>query len=663
MRWLHFSDLHFQQGDYDCSAIRSKLIAYAEIEFNDIDFIVITGDVMHRGVDASGVVSFINDLRETVGCGTESLYLCPGNHDLERLTPGRPELVAEMRGNPQTFGKEDVQKLSGYGFSAFSSLYADLTKRMEYRHFEVIEGKASDGDYRIVSLNTCLLAGDDQDEGNLRIMSPLISDLGRRIASDGKVNIAIMHHGAEHLRPIERRKFEYWTDDNNIDVVLCGHVHKAGVRTYDDTRRSVKQFASGTAQYVNYDCPAFYCHEFDRSTGALSSSLYTYAHNTEEWGRDARCLRAFDDGVYEHPLKRFQNPESAPAILQHVPTPVTLGQYIEHFVGDIELRYKENFGEKIAKPGSRRAERFSSDAIIRSLISTGMPLSMALLVLSRAVEALINDKAALGSRISTIQLGDYIYNAIRKTPSSTDVSAYDLRAWSGKYARRYRRGGGKKVLLGNGKKRDATFKLMRQAILPEAFKRLLGASEEYDALSVQEKEYMAADVLRLVEGIDVDAISFECLVDIVAEVMQRTPHPWAVVDEAKEQAFRYHRARANAHLKNAREGNVEVITYSEIVYHASCLLLLRIANTTGCRERSPLLILFSISRARKKGSKQINRERLASLKEAVGSDSDWRTFTECLEPLVRINFDEGGLLSEDDKRLICRFGTMMLEMK
>lgn len=665
MKWLHFSDLHFRQSNYHISNLRSKLVSYVKKEFDDIDFIVITGDVMDKCQEDSSLPQFICDLVSAAGCEKKALYICPGNHDLDRGAQGRADLVKEARSSTDDMNDRDLPRLSGCGFASFDKLYHLVTGRDSYHDFELFECEAKDGAYRIVSLNTCLLAGDSQDEGNLRIMSTRLNELGMRIGDDDALNIVIMHHGVSQLRLEERLKFEHWVDDSNVDIVLCGHVHKAGVRTYDDTERFVKQLTSGTAQYVDYDAPAFFCHEFDRRQGVVSSVLYTYAKGIGGWGRDARCLRAFDNGVYISKLKRFERRSLAPKPETRPVTAGVLGEFSEAFMRDVEARYKENFGEEIVTAArGGQGKKFSAEAILRSLITAGVPFGMALMVINRSVDALVNDKASLPSVVSTEKLGEYIYDAIRKTPVTPSISSYDLRVWSGKYARRYRREGRRSVLTGRGRDVPLTFKYIKSTVLPEAFASILGSHEEYDALPDSEKESMAEESFSLLSGMDVDVISLRVLTEIVAETALRTPHPWVVNDETRRKVLPYHKKKLNVHLDNARKGGPEAITFSEVMYHGAALLLLQISDVTGCRERSPLLILQGVLKSGRKSAKSFSKKKLEALKQFAENNSfDWKDFVYEVNALININLDDGTRLEKSEREAIIKFGEKTAKLK
>ena len=96
--------------------------------------------------------------------------------------------------------------------------------------------------YRILNINTSILAGSAYDEGNLSVYcGPLLEEC-KKIKNDDKINIAFMHHGVEFLKKTESTKFEQLMESHYIDIVFSGHSHDIGIRTYDYTGNRMRQF-------------------------------------------------------------------------------------------------------------------------------------------------------------------------------------------------------------------------------------------------------------------------------------------------------------------------------------------------------------------------------------------------------------------------------------
>ena len=85
IRWGHFSDLHFAFGDsFSTKLLRDRLLKKIEEDKIKLDFIVITGDISHKGDFSDDTFDFINDLLSKTECKKENIFICCGNHDIER---------------------------------------------------------------------------------------------------------------------------------------------------------------------------------------------------------------------------------------------------------------------------------------------------------------------------------------------------------------------------------------------------------------------------------------------------------------------------------------------------------------------------------------------------------------------------------------------------
>lgn len=121
VRWLHLSDLHFASDPAD-SNMQSKLLEKLKEVTNNspVDCIVVTGDFFDKGICDVKVKKFLEDLYQycsekghwdwNKGSPMDRLFVCPGNHDLERNVGSynkteylyRPEIIKELVKKDQT---------------------------------------------------------------------------------------------------------------------------------------------------------------------------------------------------------------------------------------------------------------------------------------------------------------------------------------------------------------------------------------------------------------------------------------------------------------------------------------------------------------------------------------------------------------------------------
>ena len=121
---------------------------------------------------------------------------------------------------------------------------------------------------------------DDNDIGQLSVFFPELAKL--EIEKDDKINIVIMHHGVEFLRPEDGRKFQHWLADNHVNMVFCGHNHAVGMQILteaiaeeDGPQNGIPQFTCGAALSDSYARPSFYICEYTNA-GELNVKLYEY---------------------------------------------------------------------------------------------------------------------------------------------------------------------------------------------------------------------------------------------------------------------------------------------------------------------------------------------------------------------------------------------------
>lgn len=658
MKWLHFSDLHFQHAGYDEANLRTSLLSLMKSTFSDVDFIVITGDIMNRGGVVRGLNDFIAELISAAHISKDELFICPGNHDVRRDAENRRDLISRERSNNSSLDDSRVKKLSESGFDLFDQTYRVITEK-GYKSFEIFD-RSEDG-YRIVSLNSCLLAGDQNDEGNIRVLCPELEQIGRRISSSKDVlNIAIMHHGIEYHQLNERLRFEHWADDSNIDLVLCGHVHRPGLCSYDDTVRSIKQLTAGTVHDIDYEMPAFFAYSFEPQIGKLNVSLFSYSKSLDYWVANPTCLRAFERGTFTTYLPRLSKDQFERFIISGCDTPLAVSRSVGSFLKNLNDRYKEYFGPTILNAGDhRRRMTFSIHEIVQSLIDAEIPLTMALEVISRAIEDLINNRDQFEDTISTSQLGYAVYEAIRRTPTTNDISDYDLRAWSGKYARQYLKTGLKSILIGKSKK-AMSYSTVKNYILPTLFSNLSINDKEIALVPSGEQDYMAEAIIRMAKNFDLTVISDFALITIVREISTKEPHPWLVDEPQRIPLIKYNKKKIGEHLQVDKQRRREAVTYSEIVYHASSIALLFCRfNVIGCKERSPLRILNSIVRqSRRNNSLQGYANNILNELRGVfeKSNENYDEFITHVTTINKLRISEGCILSESDQNNIVRYG-------
>ena len=298
MKWVVLSDLHMNFKNCTTKIARQKLIEVLKTENKKgaISFILITGDCLHRYTgDIEQIKKFILRIAKACDLKKDRVILCPGNHDIDRKNAERNQAISRYRENGSL--PELGVCLEGYG--KFKELYVLLSGK-PYQPFQT----KNIGEFKIITLDSCLLSMDDKDYGHLTVNFSQLADLRDELERDRKINIVIMHHGVEWLQPEEGRRFQHWLADNDIKMVFCGHNHAPGMNILSEAidpcgipRDGIPQFTCGCTLADSYSKPVFLISEY-KEEGSMEMKLYEYRDNSR-WEITSGILRSFPSGIYQ----------------------------------------------------------------------------------------------------------------------------------------------------------------------------------------------------------------------------------------------------------------------------------------------------------------------------------------------------------------------------
>jgi hypothetical protein len=110
LTWLHLSDWHQEDNDFDRTvvrdALRDDILTRKNIssDLEDIDFIVFSGDVAFSGQPAEyerAIEVLFDPILDACGLHHKRLFIVPGNHDMDRNS---------IKSLPTEFQKPPIQK-------------------------------------------------------------------------------------------------------------------------------------------------------------------------------------------------------------------------------------------------------------------------------------------------------------------------------------------------------------------------------------------------------------------------------------------------------------------------------------------------------------------------------------------------------------------------
>ena len=176
MRWVVLSDLHLSFENCTTSEARKTLLdtLQQEKEQNgEISFILLTGDCMNMHIaDLESEAEYIKQIAFACGVTSEKIFMCAGNHDVDRNNTVRNDEIEKIRTSKQLNGIEKLK--SGYG--EFLTLYHAITGRF-YKHFNVEDME----ECRIITVDSSLLSKDDNDIGKLGVCFQELTKLEEKI--------------------------------------------------------------------------------------------------------------------------------------------------------------------------------------------------------------------------------------------------------------------------------------------------------------------------------------------------------------------------------------------------------------------------------------------------------------------------------------------------
>lgn len=585
MKWMHISDIHFNLKGYDAKNIREQLLVkLKELELK-LDFILITGDCLFRfgkdSLNQKEIINYIKEIASTCGCSNRKVYICPGNHDIDRENGSRNELINDIRNGKENFSKK-FQTLCEYGHDRFQIIHKGVTS-YDYQAYKVSSPRNES--YRIISIDSCLISKDKEDCQKLKVFNDKIYEIGKKIKNDKRINILIMHHGIECLELSDARKFEHWIEDSNIDLVCCGHTHRAAVNSYEDLRRDIKQFTAGAIVVDDYTIPSFYICERHNEKFQVDMSLYTYTTNTEKWILDNQLLRKFEDGKYTYELSRYKR-----KIMEtHKSDMLKCKTTIDEF----NLKYINKYGsEKIYSNKHEGFEKFNSWNIVHSLVEIGVSYTKALEMTYEVIEKITSSSfLSINTIFSCEELRDTVYNTIIHCPASATESEYDISRWASRYARKYSRD--KQIMVTDkyGRQEKLNYYYIKNTLLKNVIDSITNNKIFYEKIFHNELTRMAESVLDFLKNMGIFEIREEALFELIKEYITQRPHPW-LVNGNREELIAYHKEQGVNHINDLRDAkNQTLITQMEAAYHICSALLLQYDDYIGCTETSPINIL------------------------------------------------------------------------
>lgn len=269
--WLHVSDFHQgMKGSahlwYDVKSSFYEDIKYHCLAQGNIDVVIFSGDLTQKATEDefNAVITEIETLWEhfkTVG-QNPSLFVIPGNHDLERPKPRSPVALALNEWASEDMAEAFYQKDGPYleQVKRMFKNYSQFIKKLKSRKINILEDSvgiiAGDScgvwqkeEFRVglVGLNTAwsqITGGDLQ--GKLELGATQIQQVSKKHITewtDGNhANLIVTHHPANWLSPHSEEAFNIEINPlGRFTAHLFGHMHEAKAVQEDYGDEEVKR--------------------------------------------------------------------------------------------------------------------------------------------------------------------------------------------------------------------------------------------------------------------------------------------------------------------------------------------------------------------------------------------------------------------------------------
>lgn len=240
MKILHITDFHYKtssKDEYDQTRMIHSMVESLTQEDN-FNFIFFTGDLVDKGSDKfkEAKERILDPILNSVGLDERNLFICEGNHDLDRQR--------EMNSIRDTFEKINTNKeldsfVQNEKSRDYKESFENHKKFVEFRDSNFgLKGKDifhplysihkryddNNNKIGILTLNSSWRSFDsDTDRGNLLYPISLIKEQCLQLKGS-KLNIVILHHLLSDFKDFNATVLEDVIHEN-FHVLLNGHVH------------------------------------------------------------------------------------------------------------------------------------------------------------------------------------------------------------------------------------------------------------------------------------------------------------------------------------------------------------------------------------------------------------------------------------------------------
>lgn len=266
---LHLSDLHIVAHGAEYGLPLKKLIADISEQLSDYNniILVVSGDIIDKGnyceENIKATLEFFTDLKKALENKVVDVEIVPGNHDKERNEIN--EAIIKSIQHYSTEMNENIWNFLLTSYKGFLDLYNEILKIFAIdkkspikNSFGVDSVRIQDKEIIFIRIDTAWGSYSKDDSWNLQVgeyqEKCLVREYRKYIAnfndrsSSNLITIAISHHPLNLLTQQDESNCNNLflaTDQLNVDILLCGHVHKLSLAHYFNHEHSLLTLVTG----------------------------------------------------------------------------------------------------------------------------------------------------------------------------------------------------------------------------------------------------------------------------------------------------------------------------------------------------------------------------------------------------------------------------------
>ena len=312
--------------------------------------------------------------------------------------------------------------------------------------------------------------------------------------------------------------------------------------------------------------------------------------------------------------------------------------------------------------------KFKSEKILSSLIKVGMPIDVAVQTLEQVVEELYA-KVCHDQSLSTKEIRQYVADAIRKAKTNDTIDAEE---WSYRYVRKYGHDNRRVVVYNCPDSEKNCIELSYSSvieIIKDAFQQIL-PSQNIDVIGRRRYANMASYVMEFVNGCDLYYIDYSILLSMIIEMARQPPHPWLITDNTREKLIQYNIDAVQSNIEQLQNAKDKIPSahlfyyYSEIIHHASSLILERYQWFLGENDFSSFFILYDLIRNYCNADFQIivssNNSIQKLERDLVLTDTSIDRFCQEIAEIKKVI--QSHKITEKNTQLILKYGELALKV-